>query len=266
MRDTFVLPVDADILAVLPHAHYLGKELSGFATLPDGTTKPLLLIKDWDFNWQGDYQYARPIFLPKGSTLAMRFTYDNSTNNVRNPNHPPRDVGYGPQTTDEMGELWFQVLPHNLNDLAPLQRSYQFKVVEQTIAYSELRLRSNPRDAYSLNQLGKAMTLLGRQRDALEYFRRAVECAPDFDEARYHFGLMLAEHGKVAEARAEYETALRLNPDYFKAHNNLGLIYLQQGQLAEAAAHFQEVLRLNPGDAIASDNLERVARAMAPRR
>ena len=114
VEDNYRLPVDVELLGVLPHAHYLAKRMEGYAVLPDGSRHDLLLIKDWDFNWQGDYRYAHPVHLPKGTTLAMRFAYDNSSKNVRNPNHPPRRVRYGLQTTDEMAELWFQVLPRNL--------------------------------------------------------------------------------------------------------------------------------------------------------
>jgi hypothetical protein len=37
VEDSFVLPVDAQVLAVLPHAHYLAREMQGWATRPDGT-------------------------------------------------------------------------------------------------------------------------------------------------------------------------------------------------------------------------------------
>jgi hypothetical protein len=58
---SYTLPVDVSLLRVNPHAHYLGKELEGYAQLPSGERKWLIRIKDWDFNWQGDYQYAQPI-------------------------------------------------------------------------------------------------------------------------------------------------------------------------------------------------------------
>ena len=108
--------VDVQMLGVLPHAHYLCKRMEGFTTLPDGTRKWLLLIKNWDFNWQGDYQYRTPVVLPRGTKLSMRYSYDNSTNNVANPNMPPLRVKYGPQSGDEMAELWFQLLPANQTD------------------------------------------------------------------------------------------------------------------------------------------------------
>ena len=52
IRDSYVLPVDVEILAVQPHAHYRGREIRAFASLPNGATQWLLYIRDWDFRWQ----------------------------------------------------------------------------------------------------------------------------------------------------------------------------------------------------------------------
>lgn len=67
VQDSMVLPVDTKLTRILPHAHYLCRRMEGYAILPDGTKKWLILIKDWDFNWQGDYVYKEPIVLPKGT-------------------------------------------------------------------------------------------------------------------------------------------------------------------------------------------------------
>jgi hypothetical protein len=48
IEDSYVLPVDVEVLSVLPHAHYLGKEIDGYAVLPDGTKRWLIRIGDWD--------------------------------------------------------------------------------------------------------------------------------------------------------------------------------------------------------------------------
>ena len=75
------------------------------ATLPDGSTKPLLWIQDWDFNWQTTYAFKQPVKLPAGSCIDVVSYYDNSADNPRNPNDPPRVVTWGEQTTDEMALL-----------------------------------------------------------------------------------------------------------------------------------------------------------------
>ncbi len=98
------LPVifDATLLTIFPHMHVLGRQMTVTATLPDGTKKQLVDVPDWDFNWQGFYAYKQPIHLPAGSRIDLVAHYDNSTENPRNPNNPPKEVKWGEQTTDEM--------------------------------------------------------------------------------------------------------------------------------------------------------------------
>jgi mono/diheme cytochrome c family protein len=96
------LPMDAEAVAIFPHAHYLCKDMKVDAHLPDGSVVPLIWIKDWDFNWQGAYRYASPVKLPKGTQLEMQYTYDNSAANPHNPSNPPREVKFGEETTNEM--------------------------------------------------------------------------------------------------------------------------------------------------------------------
>jgi hypothetical protein len=118
----YMLPVDVDVLSVYPHAHYLATDMRAFAVLPDGSIKWLVWIKQWNFNWQDVYVYASPIHLPRGTLLSMRYTYDNSADNIRNPNRPPRRVTYGPRSSDEMADLWLQVVPQNAADAAVLEQ------------------------------------------------------------------------------------------------------------------------------------------------
>jgi hypothetical protein len=78
VTDEFTLPVDADVLAIYPHAHYLGKDLQAIAKFPDGRSENLIHIPDWNLNWQAVYRYAQPVKSPKGTTISMNFRYDNS--------------------------------------------------------------------------------------------------------------------------------------------------------------------------------------------
>ena len=96
--------VTTDVTAhgIMPHMHLLGKTAEVTATLPDGTTKKLVGVPRWDFNWQQSYAFNEPVKLPKGTRIDLVSHYDNSTDNPRNPSNPPRDVRWGEQTTDEM--------------------------------------------------------------------------------------------------------------------------------------------------------------------
>jgi Flp pilus assembly protein TadD/mono/diheme cytochrome c family protein len=252
-EDSYVLPVDAEILAVLPHTHYLGKRLEGFATLPDGRRQWLLLIKDWDFRWQGDYRYARPVMLPKGSKISMRFAFDNSTNNTRNPHQPPVRVRYGVQTTDEMAELWLQLLPRNRNDAPILSRDYRKKVYADVLAYDRYRLRLNPDDARAHSRLGQALLAMGQEDEAFQSLQRAVRLDPRDDEAHYFLGIYFRKQTNLTAARVEFEKAIAINSSHAKAHGNLALLLSGAGNFSEAEIHFRDAIRLNPDDALARD-------------
>jgi mono/diheme cytochrome c family protein len=116
IKGAYTVPVDVRVLSVMAHAHYLGKDIRADATLPDGSTKPLLWIQDWDFNWQDRYDYKEPVFLPKGTRIDATITYDNSEDNPRNPCNPPRRVTWGVQSLDEMGSVNFMMVATNSED------------------------------------------------------------------------------------------------------------------------------------------------------
>src|SRR5262249_12767182 len=147
VTSSFTLPVAVDVHTVQPHAHNLARKVEGFATLPDGTTKWLLRVSDWDFNWQGVYRYATPVSLPAGATVVMRWTYDNSEDNPRNPNRPPRRVSFGQRTSDEMSELWFQVVPRNQRERATLVEALGAAVRLENLKGYEMMLQSTPDNA-----------------------------------------------------------------------------------------------------------------------
>jgi hypothetical protein len=89
----------------------------------ESTTIPLIKIGDWDFNWQGQYRYAEPLHLPAGATLHMRYTYDNSADNERNPNDPPAEIRFGEQTINEMAFCFLEVVPDHASDQPALRRA-----------------------------------------------------------------------------------------------------------------------------------------------
>jgi hypothetical protein len=129
VTDSFVLPVDVEATGIIPHAHYIGKRVRGYAILPTGKRRWLLRIDDWDFNQQEHYRYRQPIRLPAGSKLVMEWIYDNTAANPRNPNQPPKRVRWGPDSTDEMAGLHVQVIPVRPEDAAELAQSLWGKLM-----------------------------------------------------------------------------------------------------------------------------------------
>jgi len=102
MTALWTVPQNVHALDVMPHMHLIGRSMSVIATMPDGKTQDLVVIKDWDFNWQETYQFKEPLALPRGTKVRVEARYDNSTNNPNNPSNPPKAVRWGEQTTDEM--------------------------------------------------------------------------------------------------------------------------------------------------------------------
>ena len=128
------LPRDVDLFSITPHAHYLGKDMKATAVLPDGTTKPLIWIKDWDFNWQGQYRYKEPIHLPQGTRIELEYTYDNSDKNPHNPSHPPVQVTWGEETRNEMAVLFLGVVLPSPDDVPGFRRAMRAEYIASFLA------------------------------------------------------------------------------------------------------------------------------------
>jgi hypothetical protein len=109
VKASITIPEAVRAIGITPHAHYLCKEMRVTAYLPDGSREPLIWIKDWDFNWQGQYRFAEPVELPKGTRITLDYIYDNSASNPHNPSNPPKRVTFGEQTTDEMALAFITV-------------------------------------------------------------------------------------------------------------------------------------------------------------
>jgi hypothetical protein len=111
VRASWTVPLGRDLHAntITPHMHLLGREMKVTATYPNGVIRPLIHIDDWDFHWQGTYTFAQPIPLPAGTRIDMLAVFDNSGENLRQPNRPPRPVSWGEGTTDEMAIVFLGV-------------------------------------------------------------------------------------------------------------------------------------------------------------
>ena len=239
VSDDFRLPLDAEVLAVYPHAHYLGHLLEGYATLPSGERKWLIRIPAWDPKWQAVYHYREPIFLPKDSIISMRWHYDNSAASPRNPNHPPRRVKSGNDSTDEMGHLWLQLVPHGPGD--PRR--------ELAEAVARHRLEKYPDDPSAHVLLGALMLARLDPAGAIAELESAVRLAPKQSEARNWLGVSLEAVGRLPEAVAEFRRALELDPDYADASYNLAKALVRSGQFDEARRYFALAVAAYPQDA-----------------
>jgi hypothetical protein len=171
--DTLTLPVDVEVLSIYPHAHFLGRSLEGLATLPGGETLSLIQIPDWDFNWQGAYQFVEPVKLPAGTVIEQRFKYDNTADNPRNPFDPPQRTVMGRASTDEMAELTLRVMPRTEADRRVLAAAFGRRLQARTlIRVARLRLAEG-KQRFADGDLERARLL----------FQEAIRFRPDSVEA-----------------------------------------------------------------------------------
>ena len=291
LTDEFTLPIDVELMAIYPHAHYLGKDMQAFATLPDGTQQMLIHIPQWNLNWQAVYRYEQPVLLPRGTKVSLRYVYDNSEENPLNPNHPPVRVRGGNRSSDEMGHLWLQVLPvnfdpsqgdprmvlqealarHNVeknpgdfeahyNLAAMLQAKGQ---LDAAIEEYQQAVRLRPEDAAGNNALGAALVAAAHPEQGVEYLQAALKARPDYFDAHYNLGLALAGQNDFDGASLQFGFALKLQPEDANVEANLGAALAELGRFPEAKSHFERALQIDPNQALAKENLDAVKKAMS---
>ena len=245
VTDEFRTPLDVQVLAVYPHAHYLGKLLEGYATLPDGTRKWLARIPEWDLNWQGVFRFKQPVLLPAGTVVSMRYHYDNSAENVRNPNSPPKEVKAGNQATDEMGHFWLQVLPSGEGD--------QRAVLQD--ALMRQRLVKYPDDFTANYNLGDLLLSQGNAAGAVPHFQAACKADPASVVAATELGVALFSAAQLPEAEQQLKHALELDPAYTDARFDLASVEAARSEWEAAAGDFAMVLKERPDNAMARRHL-----------
>jgi len=289
IEDRYELPVAVDLISLYPHAHYLGKEMIVRAVLPDGSERRLLRIPQWNFRWQQDYRFASAVPLPQGTSIVMRYSYDNSSANASNPHRPPRRVTWGPQSSDEMGTLGVQVRARSASDAAMLVASFARHAARTDVAGAEVLLRAHPDNAanetlvgssyigvghyadaiphleralrldssstQAENLLAGALLATGRTADAVLHFRRATRLAPRDGHLRFNLARALEAQGSVNEAIATLRQAIAIDPRLADAHQQLGILLYDQDRIDGAIVHLTEAVRLAPSSAIAHSAL-----------
>lgn len=291
VNDEFTITADVDLLAIYPHAHYLGKELRASARLPDDTSRTLIFIPRWDLNWQAVFYYAEPVFLPKGTVVSMHYVYDNSEANPANPFRPPQRVEGGNRTTDEMAHLWLQVLPRGTpdeqedarrslqeslsrHDIArnPADFAAQYNLaamlqargeVAEALLHYRAAVRLRPQDAIANNALGGALLAMGNPGEALHPLQSATLSQPNYFPAHYNLGNALASLGRLPEAIHEFEIAARLDPSDSMAETNWGAALAETGELSAAREHLKRAVQLDSKNSLARQNLQEVERRLS---
>ena len=152
-----------------------------------------------------------------------------------------------------------------LGDAALQRLDYAGKLDEYgaAIAHFQASLRITPDQAAIWNQLGAALTRIGKQADANECFRTVLQLDAADLTARYNLAVGLEKTGATAEAVAQFDEILRAMPDFARAHYHLALTLQTAGRTDDARTHLREAARLVPADAEIAGALRRSVAAGA---
>jgi tetratricopeptide (TPR) repeat protein len=190
----------------------------------------------------------------------MEYTYDNTVYT------PPRRVRWGQYTTDEMGDVWLQMLPRNPADHPMLARSIGAKMLADNVVGFRMLLERDPENGPIRANLAEALMHTGNRQEALSHLRTHVRLEPASAMARANLGTALSVLGRQEEALREFRRALELDPRQVLAHTGIGTALLHHGDPEGALAAFREAMRVDPRVANAHNNagvaLERLGRPL----
>jgi len=198
---TFTSPIDASILSLAPHMHLLGKSWEVYVEHIDGSITHLIKVPDWDFNWQGTYNFPRFVVVEAGATVHAIATYDNTVDNPVNPNSPPQFVTWGEKTTDEMYYLPISFVPYRDGDEDIIFDDLVTSTTEILLDKQRTQL-DHPYPNPASDRVEIAFTLSERQQATLELISldgtliKTVIDADLYDKGRHSYQMMVDQVAK----------------------------------------------------------------------
>ena len=246
VESSFVLPVDAELRAIQPHAHTRASAVTVWADTPSQPGRRLLSIGDWDFRWQDRYVLRAPQTLAAGTRIAMRYQFDNRDQRV---------AEWGWRTTDEMADVWLQFTTATDVDRRILAEAARLQMQREDVIGSETLVGRQPGHVPLRNDLGMLYMSLKDPLGALRHFTAVTRLEPASASAHYNEGVAREAGGDSDGALDAYRRAIERQPAYAAAHNNIGAIQMRRGQITHAAASFGKAVTLDRANADAVINL-----------
>ena len=191
----------------------------------------------------------------------MKFLYDNTTDNIANPNHPPKQVTYGPDSKDEMAELWFQVFTQSDADRTKLAQAYSLKTRRVFVDYANFLFSRDPNHPEGHMIMGQEYVAAGKYKEAFLHYRNVVNVDSENVDAYYNLGIILLNSRQFEQAGAVFKKVMELDPEEAQAYGQLGSTYLGLNRLQEAKAFLRKSVELNPTDPIGRGLLARFLEA-----
>ncbi|MDX2270440.1 MAG: TIGR03032 family protein [Cyanobacteriota bacterium] len=161
-------------------------------------------------------------------------------------NHLDRQPNFLPSDSQALSPSMFS----DKNEELPLiQQKIREKVIDLSQKFEQ---DFNPDH---LLALGNAAHAQGNREEAVYYFRRCLELAPEMKVARYNLGVTYGDLGQWQEAEYYLQALIKEDPDNPKIYNSLGFIYTNQNRLSEAIPCYEKALQIDPQFADAHMNI-----------
>lgn len=132
-------------------------------------------------------------------------------------------------------------------ELQPIVTALNMGQLEQAEALAKKLLKQYPKSFVLFNLCGNALAGQNKFKDAVVYFRKALEIDPTIAELHFNVGILLTNLNRTDEAITSYKKAVSLKPSLTDVHYNLGTALQSQGKFAQAAISYQKAVDLEPG-------------------
>lgn len=126
---------------------------------------------------------------------------------------------------------------------------------EMALPYFAEAVKRNPNHSQAFFQIGYCLTKLGKNREAIEPYRKALELKPQDPTILSNLCAAYGNSGRYDEAVKSCQEAIQLNPSLAEAYNNLGWSYHRRGRNEDAIQACKQAIRLQPDLAMAHYNL-----------
>ncbi len=138
-------------------------------------------------------------------------------------------------------------MPDNFVLLSRLSHFYM-REGKLTEAYdmSQTVLKQDPRYFDALVISGWVLDTWGREGEASEYFKRALDIEPENRLIRMKYAYALAALGRTKDALEIYDQLKKEAPDDYRIYIDLGIIYSSLGDLELARENFKKAVDINP--------------------
>lgn len=105
IRLSYASQSDTEAIGIRPRVSPLIVSLQATVYRPDGSEEVLIWTRGYHFDWEPTYFFRQPVLLPKGARIDVVAYFDNSEENPKNPNDPPKQLRWSEVSTDPLCAL-----------------------------------------------------------------------------------------------------------------------------------------------------------------